>query len=346
MKTELQDFTVLDFETSGLDGQHDQIIEACVIRVRQGEPVLVFNTLVHFEGELNPKITELTGHTIEDLKGGISEYQLANALRAMIAPEELLIAYNAPFDLEFLERLLGKHLHDCVMGNDRYTLPNPFIDPLTAARDRSPYPHKLVDSCKRYGVTLDDAHSAYADTFALLDLVEAMNKEKPLYEYLNVIGYREKYGKPTWQPQHATLKVQGKAVYNQPSNRQPLKPKSDGVVVTTNNAKKRRPAPVVDDTTLPTGLVLGDEELGRRVEEFERRMTQHLFIKHNELGKVLDYLALRKYPANAYRYYNGEEVGITIVQWEDNTARYSRMDDDPFAPGFGPIEISEDDLPF
>lgn len=407
-------YTVFDIESSGVDPEKDQIIEFCMVRVRDGEPVLVFNTLINFQDELNPKITELTGHTIKDLEGGITEGQLAYALCALIQPDELLVAHNAPFDLEFLEVLFNKHVYKGV-----YRLPNRFLDTLTIARDRMQYPHKLTDVCRRYGITFE-AHSAYEDTFATMELVAEMHKQQDISGYVNVLGYMRKYGIPKWYPAHAILHGQGKEEVTRNVKQRPtLKPpkKVQGAVVTANPARKKRPEPVVNETTLPTGFMVNprtlhavdaflDRQLNplyvplsesddvlRHLYELDMNIsmneihhyesgdsmvfewkesavmldstTKHLvdgfltgnvdsiYVAHDEFNAVTRYLLEKGIDeSKMYSYDDGDSA---VIEWTSNGgkpkatdpfANYSRVDEDPFAPGNQPIEISEDDLPF
>jgi DNA polymerase III subunit epsilon len=54
----LDNITILDFETSGLDPARDRVIEMAAIRCYGGEIVSQFNTFIRFDGVLPPKITE------------------------------------------------------------------------------------------------------------------------------------------------------------------------------------------------------------------------------------------------------------------------------------------------
>jgi DNA polymerase III subunit epsilon len=248
-------FTVFDFETSGLDPRTDHIIEACVIRVRDGAPVSVYNTLVQMpEGKkLVPKITEITGHTDADLASGIDQESLAYLLWGMIPEGEMLVAYNALFDISFLANLWRRYQY----LDDVNHFDNEFIDPLTIARNRDPYPHKLKDSCKRHDIPLDDAHSAYADTFALVDLVIEQHKKQDISEWVNVVGYRPKYGEPTWYPECTKLVKQGAEVIEH-SKKPVSKPKVKPRTVATTNKKKPSPAslpPKEFDKLMPTAFI-------------------------------------------------------------------------------------------
>ena len=62
------DFYTLDLETSGLNAKEDEIIEIGWGHYSGEEVVQTFSSLVHFDGELNPVITYLTGITSEELR--------------------------------------------------------------------------------------------------------------------------------------------------------------------------------------------------------------------------------------------------------------------------------------
>lgn len=192
----INDVTVFDFETSGLNPETDRVIEMAAIRIRNGQVTSGFSTLVEQPFVLEPKITELTGITTEDMLCGISEktaFQMLN--RLMLG--STLVAHNAAFDLSFLhfslQRLAGK------------TFENPFIDTLTICRDRFTYPHKLIDMCGRLGIELTGAHRALNDVYGCWELLKALHEAEPVNEYWNVLGYLKKYGAPKWVPEYARV---------------------------------------------------------------------------------------------------------------------------------------------
>lgn len=192
----LSNLTVIDFETSGLDPAKERVIEMAAIRVVNGVQVTSFSALIRFDGELPAKITEITGLTGDMLSGGMEENRAFRMLRA-IMEDSTLVAHNAAFDLQFLhhtmQRLIGE------------TFSNPFIDTMTIARDRHPFPHRLEPMCDRYGIKLEGAHRALNDVEATYKLLMAMDREKPVDEWINRLGYLRKYGPPKWAPDHAEL---------------------------------------------------------------------------------------------------------------------------------------------
>jgi DNA polymerase-3 subunit epsilon len=193
----MDDLCVFDFETSGLDPAKERVVEMAAIRVIKGIQVSEFRTFVKYDGKLVPKITELTGITDDHLVNGMEEKQAFLNLRRVMGPKTLLVAHNATFDLAFL--------HYTMFRIQEITFANPFIDTLTIARDRTPFPHKLENMCEKYGIKLEGAHRALNDVEGTLALLQAMHAEKSVEEWINKLTYVEKYGKPAWVPAHADL---------------------------------------------------------------------------------------------------------------------------------------------
>lgn len=139
-------YTVIDFETSGLDPKKDRVIEMAAIRCVNGEIASEFSTLVRYDGKLSAKITELTGITDEMTATGMDEDTAFRILNRMLG-DHIIIAHNAAFDLGFLHHSLLR-----IAGR---SFSNGFIDTLTISRARHVYPHTL----KRYVRSL--RHSAH-----------------------------------------------------------------------------------------------------------------------------------------------------------------------------------------
>ncbi|WP_372661486.1 PolC-type DNA polymerase III [Cohnella sp.] len=192
----LDNITVLDFETSGLDPTRDRVIEMAAIRCYGGEIVSQFNTLVRFDGVLPAKITEITGITSDELVNGMDEETAFRILNRIIG-DSIIVAHNAMFDLSFLHNALLR------LANRSFT--NSFLDTLTICRNRHPYPHNLKDMCSRYLIELEGAHRSLNDVYACWKLIEKMNEEQSVESDLNVLGYMKKYGTPKWYPQHASV---------------------------------------------------------------------------------------------------------------------------------------------
>jgi DNA polymerase-3 subunit epsilon len=209
-------FVVFDFETTGLNPVNDRIVEIGAVRFTRGEPVAMFNCMVWQDPILHPmdaKMTEITGHTAEDISKGIDEQDAVSMLlvfmRQGILPTTL-VGQNILFDYSFLERACARY------GIDLMGQCHDLLDTLTIARDRKPYPHRLPNLCEHWGVEQGQWHSAYQDAMATGDVLLAMHAEdadyapdKQAMAYKNVIGYRPKYGEPEWYPHWTEIRPQG-----------------------------------------------------------------------------------------------------------------------------------------
>lgn len=151
------DFTwlFLDLETTGLDSQVDHILEVAALTVKPGGQREAWQTLVNPGVPIPSKITLLTGIDETMLAVAPDSKQLEKELPEILAGK-IIVAHNAPFDLGFLEALLGK-------------LPNQWIDTLQLAK--IVYPHlpsySLGYLIKRFSLSATPAHRAYADTLAV-----------------------------------------------------------------------------------------------------------------------------------------------------------------------------------
>jgi len=188
--------TVFDFETSGLNSIEDRVIEIAAIKCKDNKVISEFSTLVHFDGQLSPKIVELTGIDPADLKNGMDEDTAFRILNRFLK-DSLLVAHNAAFDLAFLHYTLMR------IANRSFT--NPFIDTLTISRDLLVYPYTLKNACDQYNISFEGAHRAANDVYACWELYQRFTKETDIQQYVNQLGYLKKYGPPKWTPSYATL---------------------------------------------------------------------------------------------------------------------------------------------
>ena len=101
-------FCVVDLETTGSSPTDAGITEVGAVRVRAGEVLGEFQTLVNPEQQVPGFITVLTGIT----QGMVSSAPpIASVLPAFLAFAEgsVLVAHNAPFDVGFLKRAAADH---------------------------------------------------------------------------------------------------------------------------------------------------------------------------------------------------------------------------------------------
>lgn len=168
----LTKYIVIDFETTGLSADEDDIIEVGAIKVIDGE---ISETLCSF---VNPgyaiprRITALTGITTKDIQGAPSPAAIALQVRDFIS-DLPLIAHNASFDLKFLE---AAYRQAGISASISY------VDTLALARRAFPgmENHKLSTLIKCLNLSTDEqSHRAIDDVLCTHKLLCACIEALP-----------------------------------------------------------------------------------------------------------------------------------------------------------------------
>ena len=166
-----KEFTVVDIETTGLDVYNDKVIEIGAVKIKDGEVVSSFQTLITPLELLTDKIVELTGITDDMLFDAKTIEEVYPDFYKFVYGTTF-VAHNAEFDYKFL-RNTGKKLG--------YKLDLPVIDTVPFARERIPgmKNYKLNTLCEKFGIEFRH-HRALADAFATAELFLELVKIKAL----------------------------------------------------------------------------------------------------------------------------------------------------------------------
>lgn len=159
-------FTVVDVETTGLfPYSGDKICEIGALRVESDGSTSRFETLVDPERDISPEAFSVNGITPEMLHGQPKIDEILPEFMDFIRGS-ILVAYNAPFDLGFLE---------CALGQERALLAGfQAVDALRLAR-------RLFAGLSRYNLTSvaqflhiypDTEHRAMADVVTTWQVFE------------------------------------------------------------------------------------------------------------------------------------------------------------------------------
>ena len=166
------DFVVVDVETTGTRPPDCRVTEVGAYRVRDGQVVDEFTSLVNPGVPVPPFISSLTGITNEMVAGAPPFTRIADGwLR--FAQNSVLVAHNASFDMRFLNseiarlyparRMANPHL--CTVALSRRLLPD-----LAS--------HRLDRLADHFGIPISARHRAHGDALAtahilvrLLDLL-------------------------------------------------------------------------------------------------------------------------------------------------------------------------------
>ncbi len=151
------DYTVLDFETTGLSpNAGDRVCEIGAVKLRGGAVIETLGTLIDPERPITAGAYAVNGISPQMLVGAPTFAELAERVARLIG-DSIIVAYNAPFDMSFLLsefKLLG-------MTEPR----NPVVDALSLARQLLPglgkYPQENV--ARVIGVPFPVSHRALED---------------------------------------------------------------------------------------------------------------------------------------------------------------------------------------
>ena len=151
------DYVVFDLETTGISRTFDEVVEISAVKVRSGQVVDEFSTLVNPGRHIPAGASQVNG---------ITDQMVADCpLFSQVLQEFLnftegltLVGHNiASFDMKFIWRDAEKYYGELV--------PNDYVDTLKVARRHlSELPrHRLVDLAEYYGISPEGAHRALND---------------------------------------------------------------------------------------------------------------------------------------------------------------------------------------
>lgn len=166
-----------DTETTGVDPRQARIVTAALV-IRDGRDKT--RTWLADPGQEIPAAAE-------QVHGISTEYakthgrpavevlsELAGELERVLSAGIPIVAFNAPYDLEIIERELDRH--DLPTLTDRLGEIRPVIDPLVLDRGlvkKRRGKRRLIDLLNAYGLSPDrDLHTAEVDVQATLDLAQ------------------------------------------------------------------------------------------------------------------------------------------------------------------------------
>lgn len=159
----------VDCETTGFSPTSCRMIEVAAIRVENGQIVKSFQTLLRFDGELPPFITELTGIKPEELTKAIPFPKVIKELEEIL-DGAIFVAHNAKFDYSFFEsefKRIGKPFSMnalCTVELARYYYPNMKN-------------HKLQTLIEKYSFDFTERHRAYDDANVLIQFMAKLAEE-------------------------------------------------------------------------------------------------------------------------------------------------------------------------
>lgn len=161
------EYVVLDIETTGLNPARDEIIEIGAIRVRSGETVAQFSSLVRPSRPIGSFISGLTGITNGMVQSAPSIDVALPELLAFVGGD-VIVGHNINFDINFLYDNALR-----IMGTG---LSNNFVDTVRISRllfPEMPH-HRLCDLEEKFHLHNESAHRALSDVLLTAECYQRM----------------------------------------------------------------------------------------------------------------------------------------------------------------------------
>ena len=167
----LPNYIIFDLETTGLNTDMDAIIEISALKVKGGEIVDEYSTLVNPEMHIPDLASSVNGITDDMVKDAP---KIEEALKGFIAfiGNDVLVGQNIKrFDLKFIQR-------DAVRFFGK-PVSNDYVDTLFLAQRYLPElcSHSLETLADDYDISYDGAHRALADCHINKKVYDCLAKE-------------------------------------------------------------------------------------------------------------------------------------------------------------------------
>ena len=166
----MQEYVVVDIETTGGRAENHRITEIAGVKLRGGQVVDRFQTLINPERRIPRMITSLTGISDVMVADAPVFAEVAESFREFVGGA-VLVAHNAKFDYGFLRqefRRLGQEFR-C-----------PTLCTVVAMRKYFPglESYKLSRLCAEFGISLEQHHRAMCDAEATVELLRMVNGKR------------------------------------------------------------------------------------------------------------------------------------------------------------------------
>ena len=201
-------YVIFDLETTGISPNYDEVIEISALKVKGGEVVAEFNTLVNPGRKIPFGATKVNGIT-NAMVAEAPAFSQVLAEFLDFTEGLVLVGHNiARFDMKFIWRDAEQYFGEIPQNN--------YVDTLQVARKHLPKMehHRLVDLAEHYGISSEGAHRALNDCYMNQKVYECMVAE--MRE-----AHQKRLEEVQQRPQHFTVKIRGvveRITYQNPEN--------------------------------------------------------------------------------------------------------------------------------
>lgn len=186
IKKIIDDYCVIDLETTGLSAKYDSIIEIGIIKIRNNTIVKEYSQLINPGFKIDNYITELTGITDEMLCGMPKIEDVKKDVLSFIE-NDILIGHNIVFDINFLRNNLDSYLENdyidtLQLSRKVYTeLKHHRLKDMVIYLNLSSNTHRAINDCISTKELYDQIKNEISDKNIIIeDLFKSKNKKHTL----------------------------------------------------------------------------------------------------------------------------------------------------------------------
>lgn len=162
IKEIINDYCVLDTETTGLSSYYDEVIEIAILKVRGNEIVDKYSQLIKPQYEIDSFITLLTGITNEMVKDMPWIIDVKDEVIQFLG-DDIIIGHNTSFDMRFLN------------AGFNMSLENKYMDTMQFARKVFPeLKHHRLSDLTEYLELSSNEHRSLADCISTKELYDVI----------------------------------------------------------------------------------------------------------------------------------------------------------------------------
>lgn len=191
----VEDYSVIDLETTGVFVSYAKIIEISAIKVRKSKVVAEFSTLVNPLCHI-PEAATMVNHITDDMvRNSPRVEEVLDDFLAFIG-DDIIVGYNnAGFDMNII--------YDAVEKSRNRSFENDYIDLLHVARRniQELENYKLSTLCRHYDIEIEGAHRALNDCYLTKKCYDSLYSEYGNGAFSrhvdNINGYSIQYSSKT-----------------------------------------------------------------------------------------------------------------------------------------------------
>ncbi|MCI2773803.1 exonuclease domain-containing protein [Staphylococcus petrasii] len=179
----VDDYVVIDVETTGVDPYYDELIEVAAIRYKKEKKIDCFQELIKPQCEISDFISELTGITNEMVQEARNEQEVIKDFYDFIG-NSIIIGHNIHFDINFI--------YDSLLTHHNIKFKNNFIDTLRLSRRILPNlkKHKLTTLISYYNMDNNGNHRALNDVKLTNGIYQFLKKDA-ISHYGNIEEFKK-----------------------------------------------------------------------------------------------------------------------------------------------------------